>query len=164
MTTFTHEQLRDRMARLREAIAEAAPALTASEALHLAEKLAPMDLDKFEAVWARRKADFPDHVSITEGRIIAKILDAAFADPLMQIEVSDEVEVSVQRTRDRRLIEAETAATGITYYHFIRDGALTGAVMLVHGNEADVISDYSANTATEALLAPANALAEEIAL
>lgn len=161
-TNFTDEQIRDRQQRLFDTINEVSPDIGAIEALLLATKLAPMDLDAFEAVWTRRKADFPDHLSVTEGRIISKILDTALVDPLVEIEVHDECEVAVKRTRDRAKIEAETAATCMTYFVFYRDGERTGTVMLVHGNESDVISDYSDNQATEALLAPANALAEEI--
>ena len=162
MTPFTEEQLRSRQIKLLATIAEVAPGISPSDACDLAAALAPMDLDKFEAVWARRKGSFPDHLSITEGRIISKILDTALVDPLAEIMVANECVVEVERTRDRAQIEAATAATGTTFFTFYRDGARTGWVYLVHGNEADVISDYTDNTATEALLAPANALAEEI--
>jgi hypothetical protein len=49
-------------------------------------------------------------------------------------------------------------------YIWNAEGKHIGTVILIYGNEGyDVIADYSANPAIEAILAPANAIAESYA-
>lgn len=133
------------------------------EANLAALKLLDMDTGKFAALCARRMADFPDWVSIDEGRIIGKILDTALADPDIMIQVHDECELMLAWTRDRSAIEKETAQTGSTYYDFSRGGVGIGYVWLIHGNECDVISDCTDNEQMEKLLKPASELADQMA-
>jgi hypothetical protein len=49
----------------------------------------------------------------------------------------------VAPTVNRRLIQRNTAATGITLYALHKDGTYQGTFVLIHGNEEDVVSDYS---------------------
>ncbi|AET42313.1 hypothetical protein DSS3P1_23 [Ruegeria phage DSS3-P1] len=169
MTQFTEEQIRDRQTRMLATLAEVAGGMgfTQGEIMGAAATLARMDLDRFQAVWARRKSDFPDHLPVIEGQVIGKLLDTILADPELYIEVHDEVEVSVELTRDRAAIERETAATGLTYYVVFRENPIgdrrIGFITLVHGKDEDVISDYTDNEEIAALVRPAEELSEKLA-
>lgn len=168
-------QTADRQKRLRDTLREVAPGLDTFDIAQVARALSLIDLDAFQALWDRRKADFPDHLPVVEGRIISKVLDAALAQEDVQIALyweylgssDDGPEEGVTWTRDRSRLEAETGATGLTFYRFRRfdaDGETRrlGWVMFVHGNHTDVLSDYTNNEWTIDVVADANAMADTL--
>lgn len=108
------------------------------------------------------------NASYIEKQIIGALLDAILADSRVSgVNIYDgEETVLEQPTRDRGLIEGAIGTTDETtvlvYSREIGTGKqiTIGHVFLVHGNDVDVISDYS--TTIEDLVAPANAKADEI--
>jgi hypothetical protein len=119
-----------------------------------------------------READFPDHLPPVEGQIISLILDRALAQEDIQIAVDwdDLGDEGLAFTRDRSAIEREIAATSVTFLRFFRQNVRNedipqgriGWVMLVHGNIEDVVSDYSDNEWTRALMGPVDELANKV--
>lgn len=154
--------------KLAQVIRETAPHLGEEFALDLGVRLAEIDLDKFNTLWSRRKTAFPDHLSLVEGRVIGALIDVILADPANLIEVHDECEMAVKATRDRAAIEKETAATGITYFVVYRRPAhcegqeRQGFIMLVHGNEDDVLTDYTDKPFMHDLVTRTEARVEEV--
>ena len=108
-----------------------------------------------------------------ERQIIDAILDAALSRGLL-VSVYDGEEWALTGSDSRPAIAANVGATGYTTLRFrnasrsYSDGVpsreLVGSVYLVHGNGSDVIADYSDNAETAALLAPALALADRLAV
>jgi len=80
------------------------------------------------------------------------------------VSVCDGEEWTVKRSTKPGEILAAVRTTDEDYLAFrTADGTYVGKVFLVYGNEPyEVISDYSANEATEALLKGANTLADRI--
>jgi len=101
----------DKAARIFDVIQETATHISQEDALFLADKLATMDLAEFNALWERRKWDFPDHMDIIEARVIAKLLDTILANDSLYVRVHDGEEFATAPTRDRAMIEKETCAT-----------------------------------------------------
>lgn len=92
---------------------------------------------------------FPDNFPkwvLDEERLIIGRLITAILDRDLTISVYDGEEFSVNKSRDRALIERETAATCETYYILFDDKQVQrGAIWLIHGNGEDVISDHTDN-------------------
>ncbi len=105
------------------------------------------------------------HVSYIEKQIINKLLDTIFADTrLIGVHVWDGEDWAHSfPTKDRSTVEAVIGDTDQTHIHITyMDGSKRdGSVMLVHGNDVDVISDYHVHL--EAFVKPASDLANEIA-
>jgi len=104
------------------------------------------------------KNAFPDYANNVEveivSRAIGSLLKAGYA-----IRVYDGEEWAMDKpSRDREAISKECFATDITEMVAYKDGKRAGWIMFVHGNGADVLSDYS--TALEDVLKSANAYAE----
>lgn len=164
---MTPEQKADKAARIFEVIAETAPHITPEDGLHLADRLAEMDLDQFQALWERRRADFPANMHLSEVRIASCLLDTILADESLYVEVHDECEKVVSPTRERHAIERATGCTGQTHYvvkRKVADGMFDrlGFIWLIHGNEWHVVTDYTDKPEIEALVEPSNKLAEEM--
>lgn len=162
---YTPEQITDRTSRVLDTLVELLPEESPQELLETARKLAPLDLDGFNAIWQRRRANYPNWLSLVEGQIIAAILDDAFAQEDIQVSVFDGEDVVCPATRDRASVEKEVAQTDVTYLNFYRHADQpnrVGTVMLVHGNENDVICDCTDNEWTVSLLARAEKLAEDL--
>ena len=110
---------------------------------------------------------FPEHSDRPhlqpEREIISRVITSALKAGYM-VSVHDGEEYGVQRTTDRAKIEAECFATDATTFILRRpNGDRIGFVWFIHGNEWDVISDYSDNEETETVLAPAFAYIERSA-
>ena len=110
---------------------------------------------------------YPTHLDPIEAQIIAKIIDSALERGYL-ISVFDG-EDDTLATSLRELIEPEIAATDETTLAFYlprgtaRPLDFIGAVLLIHGNGADVISDYHDTEELRAILADAEGLAVELA-
>ncbi|MCV0350230.1 MAG: hypothetical protein K5863_09145 [Nitratireductor sp.] len=94
---------------------------------------------------------FPDYMSAVEKRIIGKMLRKALASNYV-VSVFDGMEWPVKRSSDYETITADIGTTDITELLF-RDSkthAKVGWMMLVHGNDEDVICDHTANEEMEA--------------
>lgn len=107
---------------------------------------------------------YPEHSREIERQIIDLIIKDAL-DAGLTISVSDGEEWPLKKSTDYEAITAEVHATCETQFAFrtAETGAKFGWVYLVHGNDCDVISDYSDNPQTEALLKNAMALSERFA-
>lgn len=101
-----------------------------------------------------------EYVSYIERIIIQEILGAADAR-FHSISVFDGEEWALKKSRDYMDVKRFIGATDQTTLRF-RDseGQVIGSVLLVHGNEWDVISDYTDSSDMAALLASAHAVAE----
>ena len=108
-----------------------------------------------------------------ERAIIAQLLDDAAAAGYL-VSVHDGEGFAVRISSDQTAIRLAIGDTDEATLRFrdasrsYSDGAqsreLVGWVYLIHGNGADVISDYSDNAETAGLLAPALALADRLAV
>lgn len=106
-----------------------------------------------------------------ERQIIAALLDDAAAAGLL-VSVYDGEWWAVKPTHDQTAIRLHVGATCETTLRFRNPAKLderaqagvVGSVYLVHGNGCDVISDYSDNPATAALVARASGIAERVSL
>lgn len=100
-----------------------------------------------------------EYVSYIERIIIQEILGAADAR-FWSVSVFDGDRVRLEKSRDFQTIKGVVGATHETTLRF-RDseGVAVGSVFLVHGNEADVIGDFTDSPAMAALMAGANAIA-----
>lgn len=98
-----------------------------------------------------------------ELRIVRRIVKDALAAGYT-VSVYDGEETTVKKSSKLGEIIKAVRTTDEDYLVFrTADGTYVGKVFLVYGNEPyEVINDYSANEATEALLAGANALANKI--
>lgn len=99
--------------------------------------------------------NFNQHISNQEAEICNRIITAAFAAGC-EIQLNDGEEISLEASTSRDAIQAETCITDQTYYGFreIVTGRYIGWVWLVHGNGADLISDYNDTPQMNALLQP----------
>jgi hypothetical protein len=109
---------------------------------------------------------YPDWMDETEAKIIDAIIDHALSLNI-RIDVRDaygDNDEEKEPTSDGALIRAEVAATGETLFAFYAPGEKNpfGWVTLIHGNGCEVICDYTCNEATNAVLKPANDLAEKL--
>lgn len=94
--------------------------------------------------------------SSSETKVLARLIAAAFAAGFV-ISVDDGEGFAVKRSTDKaQIIEAATAVDMATLvFRDAATGIKTGWVLLVFGNASDgseLIADYSANPATEALV------------
>lgn len=105
---------------------------------------------------------------VDERRIISALLNSALSAGFV-VSVYDGEEWALSCSDSLPRLADLIAATDCTTLRF-RDPATlndsgkpssVGSVFLVHGNGADVISDYSDNSATRALIGPASAIADE---
>ncbi|MBD3755904.1 MAG: hypothetical protein IE937_09735 [Gammaproteobacteria bacterium] len=99
-------------------------------------------------------AEFPTHMRKVEADIVNKLLTRILSHKDLLIRVYDGVEWATDWTRNRAEVQRETAATDETRYCIIRiaeNGAATriGSILLIHGNDEDVISDASWNPKLE---------------
>jgi hypothetical protein len=85
---------------------------------------------------------FPEHMRPKEAKIVSKLIGVALRQRMF-LRVFDGEEWATQWERQRKDIEPEVAATDITYL-YLRDSAgdEVGWIMLVHGNDEDVVSDF----------------------
>lgn len=87
---------------------------------------------------------FPDWVSATERSIINGVIKRVLAEGEgFTISVYDGEEFALKHSRDPAAIRAECAATDETTF-VIRDNTTkVGTILFIHGNDEDVLSDYS---------------------
>ena len=93
---------------------------------------------------------FPAHLSKTEAAIINKLITAILERPNLMARVYDGEEWATEWTRNRSTMQQEIAATDETRIYITaldKNGAATriGSILLIHGNDEDVISDASWN-------------------
>ncbi len=99
---------------------------------------------------------YPDHYLAphlsTERQIVDKLIDTILANETYSISIYDGEEWALAGSRDKDKITAEIAATDETTLR-VRDigsadegrpARVVGWVLLIHGNDADVISDHAA--------------------
>lgn len=94
-----------------------------------------------------------------ERQIIEKIVDSALAAEFI-LSVWDGMDWAVERSADKDAIMKEVAATDVTFL-YVYDSAYRGWIMLVHGNDCDVITDHIDNDTIQGLLVEAEALADK---
>lgn len=102
-----------------------------------------------------------EHVSLVERIIIQEILGATDAR-FWSVSVFDGERVRLKKSRDFQTIKGVIGATDETTLRFCdSEGVGVGSVLLVHGNEADVIGEFTDSPAMAALMAGANAIADQ---
>lgn len=102
------------------------------------------------------RGHWPTHMDKDEAGICNRLITSIFGmDYLVRVREGEEGEVMCPPTKDRAAIQRETHATCITLYDVMQDmrhreGAKAdrpfvrvGTFVLIHGNGADLISDYS---------------------
>ena len=95
---------------------------------------------------------FPNHAHPTEVRIITKLIKRALKAGYL-VSVFDGMEWALKFSNDFEAITAEVHATDVTELTIRHaDKSKVGWIMLVHGNEDDVVSDWTDNAATNALV------------
>ena len=99
------------------------------------------------------------HATTNERLIVGKIVDDVLAAGAV-ITVNDGEEDTLSLSSDREAIFAALSSTDEDYLFVTQVTGKVSWVRLVWGNDCDVISDYQIRL--EALLAGANALAEEL--
>lgn len=101
------------------------------------------------------------HASVIEARIVGRLVTDLLAAGLTIAVFGDGEGPDLEDTNDAEAIFAELSACS-TDELTLRDasGAYAGWILLVWGNDAHVISDYT--TRLEAVMAGANALADEL--
>lgn len=113
----------------------------------------------------------PLALDVCEALIAGSILDQAASRGLL-VSVFDGEEWAVRLSSDRAALDAAIGATGETML-VLRDPdnlddrgnpGRVGSVVLIHGNGADVIHDYSDDVEMIALLAPVLALVERLSV
>jgi hypothetical protein len=97
------------------------------------------------------------HLSV-ERQIVDKLIDTILATETHTISVFDGLTWALAGSRDKDKITAEIAATDVTTLR-VRDisgdkkpGQKVGSIFLIHGNDVDVISDWSDNDNTNAIV------------
>ncbi|MBO6507367.1 MAG: hypothetical protein JJ979_02590 [Roseibium sp.] len=86
---------------------------------------------------------YPDYMSATEKTICNRLINSILQRG-HSIEVHDECELVQVKTQDAKLVKEATCHTGITSYRvWSTEKGYVGSMLLIHGNEEDVISDYS---------------------
>lgn len=100
-----------------------------------------------EATRERNRMAYPNHLQTVEKQICDSLVTAAINRPEgLFIRVYDGEEWATKWTRDAKAISAATAATDETSYHFgvkNAEGKMNakGYILLIHGNDEDLISD-----------------------
>lgn len=104
------------------------------------------------------------HLSFTERLICQELLGAADAR-FLSVSLWDGEEWAVKRTTDYSRIKAVIGATEESLLRFRSpDGEVLGMVRLYHGNDCDVIGDYTDCPEVRALVASAEAVAERFSV
>lgn len=97
---------------------------------------------------------FPDYMNEVEQRIVGNLIRKALTQGLL-VSVFDGEEWPLKRSADIDQITEQVAATDITTLRFFRTvedkQVRVGDVLLVHGNEDDVIGDHTDNEIMEEL-------------
>ena len=89
--------------------------------------------------------NFPKWLSSIEAKIIDRVITEALAKGLV-ISVYDGEEYPVKRSADRSKIQSEVGQTDLTTLVLRHpNGDHAGSVLLIHGNDEDVICDHSDN-------------------
>jgi hypothetical protein len=91
-------------------------------------------------------------MSIVEQTIVSKIILLAL-EKAYTVSVFDGMAWALKRSTDFEAITAEVNATDLTelIFHSAADQSRIGGVTLIHGNDEDVIHDYSDNPRTTEL-------------
>lgn len=80
------------------------------------------------------------HEVAISSRLVGKALSLGYL-----LSVDDGEEMAIEKSRDRSAITAEFFATDQTNLMIHKaDGEYIGHIMLIHGNDLDLISDYGA--------------------
>lgn len=105
-----------------------------------------------------------EHVSLVERIIIQEILSAADAR-FLSVSVFNGERWSLEKSRDFQTIKGVIGVKDETIL-CLRDseGVDVGSVSLVHGNESDVIGEYTDSPAMLALMGSAIAMAQQFAV
>jgi hypothetical protein len=129
-----------------------------------ADEIADRDRDyrKHEPAAAISAADLAPipHATTNEKLIVGKLVADLLAAGLTITIWNGGAEPELKDSTDAAKIFADLCASDQDELTMERDGRYAGWIRLVWGNDVDVISDYS--TSLEAIMAPANALAEEL--
>lgn len=105
-----------------------------------------------------------EHVSLVERIIIQEILGAADAR-FLSVSVFDGERWSLKKSRDFQTIKGVVGVTDETTLHFCdSEGEEVGSISLVHGNESDVIGEYTDSPVMLALMGSAIAMSEQFAV
>lgn len=103
-------------------------------------------------------------VAVVENQIIKRVIKDALAAGY-DLTVFDGEEFTLEHSRDAKAVFAALKTTDDDSLRFSKYGSAVGFVHFVYGNDGfDVISDYSDNAKTEAILAGAIALADKLEL
>lgn len=96
---------------------------------------------------------FPSYMRPAEQKIVGALIKKALALGYV-VSVYDGEEWALKKSSDYEKITAEIAATDETQLIFREavGGTKIGWLMLVHGNDEDVICDYTANDAMDELV------------
>ncbi|RWM32596.1 MAG: hypothetical protein EOR77_21435 [Mesorhizobium sp.] len=96
---------------------------------------------------------FPSYMRPAEQKIVRALIKKALGLGYL-VSVYDGEEWAVKKSGDYEKITAEIAATDETQLIFRKaeDGSKVGWLMLVHGNDEDVICDHTANDAMDQLV------------
>lgn len=95
---------------------------------------------------------FPKHMSATEQMIVEKIIRKALSEDL-SISVFDGMFWALKQSQDFEKISAEVNATDVTELRFRdSDKTILGSVILIHGNDEDVVHDHTDTPRLHALL------------
>ena len=98
---------------------------------------------------------WPTHMWEIEKEIIGRFLDAAL-ERGYNLTVNDGEEVTLRHSTDREAIQREVHATELTIFgvFYPVDGVsrFIGSIVFIHGNQEDVIHDYSDNDAMTELV------------
>lgn len=106
---------------------------------------------------------YPDHLSETEAKIINAIIKSAL-ELGYSISVCDGEEWPLLQCPDEDLIKQEIGNTEETILVFYECEEQIGSALLIHGEEEQVIGDYTDNLATEVVLQAAKEIAETLEL
>ncbi|RUU76134.1 hypothetical protein [Mesorhizobium sp. M7A.F.Ca.MR.362.00.0.0] len=96
---------------------------------------------------------FPSYMRPAEVKIVGRLIKKALGLDYV-VSVYDGEEYGIVRSNNYEAITAEIAATDSTELVFRRrdDKTKIGSVLLIHGNDEDVISDHSDNELTNKLV------------
>lgn len=89
------------------------------------------------------------------GKLVADLLAAGYS-----LSVYDGEEYPLRRSTDADAIYKALASTDFDRLHTHKEGYREGWVLLIWGNDRDIISDYTISLETQ--IAGANALAEQL--
>ncbi|MES2704813.1 MAG: hypothetical protein V4649_19390 [Bacteroidota bacterium] len=105
-----------------------------------------------------------EHMRATEKLIAIALLNAILAAGYT-VSVNDGEEWTVKQSRDFDTIAAALATTGYDTLKLRKsptDMSCVGSIVLIYGNDCDLLSDWSDNPAIETLVAPINDYADTL--